>query len=60
MATNAGARMGILGEPVRLPATDESVTRLADMQIDVVDQAGARLGSGKGSDVLGNPLNAIL
>jgi len=60
LAINAGARLGVLGEPVRLPATEESVKRLTDMQTDVVDQTGARLGGGKGSDVLENPLNAVL
>ncbi len=59
-AINAGARLGVLGEPVRLPPTDESVKRLAEMQIDVLDQTGARLGGGKGADVLDNPLNAVL
>jgi 2-keto-4-pentenoate hydratase len=60
LAVNAAARLGVLGEPVRLPATEESVKRLADMQIDVLDQGGARLGGGKGADVLDNPLNAVL
>jgi 2-keto-4-pentenoate hydratase len=60
LAINAGARLGVLGEPIRLPATEESVRRLADVQIDVVDQTGARLGGGTGADVLGNPLNAVL
>lgn len=59
-AVNAGARLGVLGESVRLPATDESVQRLATMQVDVLDQGGARLGGGKGADVLDNPLNAVL
>jgi len=60
LAINAGARLGVLGEAIRLPATEESVKRLADMQVDVVDQTGARLGGGKGADVLDNPLNAVL
>jgi 2-keto-4-pentenoate hydratase len=60
LAINAGARLGVLGESVRLPATEESVQRLATVQIDVVDQTGARLGGGKGADVLDNPLNAVL
>ena len=60
MGINAGARLGVLGESVRLPATEESVQRLVNVQIDVVDQTGARLGGGKGADVLDNPLNAVL
>jgi 2-keto-4-pentenoate hydratase len=60
LAINAGARLGVVGESVRLPATEESVQRLASVQIDVVDQTGARLGGGKGADVLDNPLNAVL
>ena len=60
LAIDAGARLGVLGESVRLPATEESVKQLADMHIDVLDQTGARLGGGKGADVLDNPLNAVL
>lgn len=60
LAINAGARLGIVGEPVRLAPTAESVQRLADMQIDVLDQTGTRLGGGKGADTLGNPLNAVI
>jgi 2-keto-4-pentenoate hydratase len=59
-AINAGARLGVLGESARLPATEDSVARLAGMQIEVLDQTGARLGGGKGADVLGNPLSAVL
>jgi 2-keto-4-pentenoate hydratase len=60
LAINAGARLGVLGEPVRLPASAESAGRLAEMQIDVLDQTGVRLSGGKGADVLNNPLNAVL
>jgi len=59
-AINAGARLGVLGEPVRLPATDESISRLADMKVEVVEKSGTALGGGRGSDVLDNPLNAVL
>ena len=60
LAINVAARLGVLGEAVRLPAIDESVARLAGMKIEVMDKAGAALGGGKGSDVLDNPLNAVL
>jgi 2-keto-4-pentenoate hydratase len=60
LAINAGARFGVLGPPVSLPATAESVEKLAAMRIEVVDQTGAVIGGGKGADVLDNPLNAVL
>lgn len=60
LAVNVGARLGVLGAPISLPATAESVERLAAMKIDVVDQTGAVIGGGKGADVLDNPLNAVL
>lgn len=60
VAVNAVARLGVVGAPVRLPATADSVTRLAEMQIELVDQTGAALGKGKGSNLLDNPLNAVL
>ena len=33
---------------------------LRDMQVTMVDAAGANLGGGKGSDILGHPLNAVV
>lgn len=60
LAINAGARLGVLGSPLSLPATAESVQKLADMKVEVVDRTGAAQGGGKGADTLGNPLNAVL
>lgn len=57
---NVGARLGVLGAPVRIAASAEAVTRLAEMKVELLDQTGAVLGGGKGADVLGNPLNAVL
>lgn len=60
LAVNVAARLGVLGDPIPLPGTAESVMKLAEMKVEVVDQTGAVLGGGKGSDVLDNPLNAVL
>jgi 2-keto-4-pentenoate hydratase len=60
VAINVGARLGVPGEPFSLPATAESVAKLAEMRIELVDQTGAVLGGHRGSDVLDNPLNAVL
>ncbi len=60
VAANVGARLGVLGQPVRLVASPEAVAALADVKIELLDQTGAVLGGGKGADVLGNPLNAVL
>lgn len=60
VASNVVTRLGVVGAPIRLPATADSVTRLAEMQIDLVDQTGAVFSKGKGSNLLDNPLNAVL
>jgi 2-keto-4-pentenoate hydratase len=60
LAVNVGARLGVLGDAISLPATAESVGKLAAMKIEVIDQTGAVVGGGKGADVLNNPLNAVL
>ncbi len=60
LAINVAARLGVLGDPIPLPATADSVAKLAAMKVEVLDQSGAVLGGGKGSDVLDNPLNAVL
>jgi 2-keto-4-pentenoate hydratase len=43
LGINVGARLGVLGDPIPLPATAESVAKLADMKVEVVDQTGAVL-----------------
>jgi len=60
VAANVGARLGVLGEPIILPGTAESVEKLAAMKIEVIDQAGGVVGGGKGTDILDNPLNVVL
>ena len=60
LAVNVGARLGVLGDSISLPATAESVEKLAAMKIEVIDQTGAVVGGGKGADLLNNPLNAVL
>jgi 2-keto-4-pentenoate hydratase len=60
LAVNVGARLGVLGDSFSLPATAESVEKLAAVKIEVIDQNGAMVGGGKGADVLNNPLNAVL
>lgn len=60
LGVNALARLGVLGNPIPLPATADTVAKLAAMKVEVLDQTGAVLGGGKGSDVLDNPLNAVL
>ena len=60
LAINVGARLGVLGDPIILPATAESVEKLAAVKIEVVDQTVAIVGGGNGADVLNNPLNVVL
>ena len=60
MAANVGARLGVLGDPVYLPGTLESVEKLAAVKIEVIDQTGTVVGGGEGADLLNNPLNVVL
>ena len=63
-AINVGARLGVAGAPLAVPAYRAEryafLQALADMQVSLTDGAGTRLGGGKGSDILGQPLNAVV
>ena len=63
-AINVGARLGVAGTPLAVPAYRAErfalLTALADMNVSLTDGAGARLGGGKGSDILDHPLNAVV
>lgn len=63
-AINVGARLGVAGTPIPVPADrmDRFVmlAQLASMDIRVTNQQGQVIGSGKGSDILEHPLNAVV
>jgi 2-keto-4-pentenoate hydratase len=63
-AINVGARLGVVGAPIAVPATRaeryQMLDGLRDMQVTMLDASGANLGGGKGSDILEHPLNAVV
>ncbi len=62
-AINVGARLGVLGVPLLVPATRAERFALQDALRDmtaIVSVDGAEVDRGKGSDVLEHPLNAVV
>src|SRR5512144_911244 len=58
-AINVGARLGVVGTPIAVQNDVEFSNALRDMVI-IVKGDGAERNRGKGSDVLGHPLNAAV
>jgi 2-keto-4-pentenoate hydratase len=58
-AINVGARLGVVGTPIAVQNDVEFSNALRDMVI-IVKGDGAEMDRGKGSDVLGHPLNAVV
>lgn len=59
LAINVGARLGVLGRPVPVEATQEFADRLGGMVVTMVDERGEQRARAPGSAVLGHPLNAV-
>ena len=63
-AINVGARLGVAGQPIEVPATRGERYRLLDalqdMQVQLTNERGELLATGKGGDILGHPLNAVV
>lgn len=64
-AVNAGARSGVMGEAITVPQDAEArrllLDDLRDMHVVISDGNGARLGEGRGSDMLdGHPLWSLV
>jgi 2-keto-4-pentenoate hydratase len=62
-AINVGARLGVMGTPIAVPATRGERYALQDALRDMltlVKADGTEIDRGKGSDVLEHPLNAVV
>ncbi len=59
VATNMGTRLGILGAPIPVRATQEFLDDLANMIVIMRDQDGNELGRAQGNEMLGNPIAAL-
>ncbi|KAA3633176.1 MAG: hydratase [Proteobacteria bacterium] len=60
VAINAGARLGVVGEPVAIGGLDDALNRLAAFQVEVVDDGGRVVAEGEGTSLMGHPLDAAL
>ena len=59
-AINVGARLGVLGSPIGVGRDQAGLSEaLRDMQVTLFGD-GKEIDRGKGSDVLGHPLNAVV
>ena len=63
-AINAGARLGIMGEPLTVSGDARTRQRmlreLQNMSVRVIGSRGRLLARGKGSDILGHPLQSVI
>jgi 2-keto-4-pentenoate hydratase len=59
-AINTSARLGVLGQRVKVQATPEFLAALEKMSVIATDQTGAELAKAKGDALLGHPLNPVL
>jgi 2-keto-4-pentenoate hydratase len=59
-AINVSARLGVLGQRLKVDPTSEFVAALEKMTVTATDQNGAELAKAKGDALLGHPLNPVL
>jgi 2-keto-4-pentenoate hydratase len=59
VAINVGARYGVAGEVIEIKATPEWRDRLKNFTLRIYDEKGALASEGKGSSLLGDPLNVV-
>lgn len=62
-AINVGARLGVTGQPIAVPAAGPARQALLDAlrdMVTIVKADGTEVDRGKGSDVLEHPLNAVV
>lgn len=57
---NVGARLGVLGAPVPVRVDAAFADALRDMTVRAVDGSGKQIAVGRGSAILGQPLDAVV
>lgn len=58
-ALNAGARLGVLGEPILMEGIHDWPQRLAFFRVVIKTDADEWIGDGSGGNLLGNPMTAL-
>lgn len=59
VAINVGARLGVVGTPIPVEATQDFVDRLGSMVVTMVDDRGQERARAPGSAALGHPLDVV-
>ncbi len=59
LAINVGARLGVVGTPIPVEATQAFADRLANMTVTMVDDRGQERARAPGTAALGHPLNVV-
>jgi 2-keto-4-pentenoate hydratase len=59
LAINVGARLGVMGTPIPVEATQDFVDRLGAMVVTMVDDRGQERARAPGSAALGHPLDVV-
>jgi 2-keto-4-pentenoate hydratase len=59
LAINVGARLGVMGTPISVEATQAFADRLANIVVTMVDDRGQERARATGSAALGHPLNVV-
>jgi len=59
-AVNVGARFGVTGSPIPVKASKEWMDRLKNFRLQIHDEKGSVLGEGRGTSLLGDPLNVVM
>jgi len=58
-AANVVARYGLLGNPISLSPTGDWMKRLKTFKLEILDKNSKILATGKGANLLGDPLNVV-
>jgi len=60
IAANVGARYGVTGRAIRVSATKRWLRRLQNIEVELFDEKGTLLASGKSTALMGDPMRVVL
>lgn len=60
VAINVGARLGVVGDPIKVDGQKDWIQRLKNLQLEIYDEKNEKVSEGTGAALMGDPMAVVI